>query len=144
MSCATSGCRSAGESGRAVYAATDAAAIVAIASARTARLRRDRGSGRRQLLAELRPPDELPDPRLRDELAVLDQHVAAEQHGLDRADDLRALVEVVVGLRMVRRRRDRVPPLRIEDDDVAVGADRDRALLRVQAEQLRRARREQV
>ena len=37
-----------------------------------------------QLLAEARALDELPDARPRDELAVLDEHVAAQQHDLRR------------------------------------------------------------
>ena len=56
----------------------------------------------------------------------------------DVADDLGALVEVVVRPRLLVRGRDQVPFLGVEDDDVRVGADRDRALARIEAEQLRR------
>ena len=61
-----------------------------------------------------------------------------------RADDLGALVEVVVDARVLGRRRDRHPLLGIEDHDVGVRADRERALARVEAEELRRVRREQL
>ena len=54
-----------------------------------------------ELLAELRARDEPADPRLGDELVVLDEHVPAEQHRLGRADDLGALVEVVVDPRVL-------------------------------------------
>ncbi len=46
--------------------------------------------------------------------------------------------------RLLRRGRDRHRLLRVEDDDVGVGADRDRPLARVEAEELRRARRQQL
>ena len=84
---------------------------------------------------------ELADARLRDELAVLDEDVAAQQHDLGRADHLGALVEVVVDLRVLGRGRDRDALLRVEDDDVGVRADGERALARVEAEELRRVRR---
>ena len=70
--------------------------------------------------------------------------VPRSEHRLRRAGDLGALVEVVVRARVLRRRRDRDLLLGVEDDDVRVGADRDRALARVEAEQLRGVRREQL
>src|SRR5207244_514730 len=79
-----------------------------------------RGAAVHELLSELRPPDELSAPRLNLQLAVLDEHRAAEEHEVDRPGDLGSLVEVVVGARVVRRRRDRVLPRRVEDDDVRV------------------------
>ena len=52
--------------------------------------------------------DELPDARLADDLAALHDHVAAQEHRLDVADDLGALVEVVVRPRLLVRGGDRV------------------------------------
>src|SRR5581483_10230565 len=104
--------------------------------------RGDRLDGER--LAEPRARHEPADARRGGELAVLDEDVAAQEDELGRADDLRPLVERVVALRVVGRRGDRLPPLGVEDDEVGVGADGDRPLARVQAEQLRRLRGEEV
>ena len=49
--------------------------------------------------------DELADPRLADDLAALDDHVPAQEHGLDVAHDLGSLVEVVVGPATAGRQR---------------------------------------
>src|SRR5829696_10257542 len=52
-----------------------------------------------ELLAELRARDEAADPGPGHDLTGVDDHVAAQKHGLDVADDLGALVEVVIGPR---------------------------------------------
>src|SRR5690348_11400569 len=106
-------------------------------------LRRDGRPGLERL-AEARPTDEAARARRPDELAVFHEDVAAEQHVLGGAHHFGALVEAVVALRVVRGGRDRLPALGVEDDEVGVGADRDRSLARIKAEQLRRLRREEI
>ena len=66
--------------------------------------------------------DELPAPGLRDELVVLDDHLAADEHDLRSAGDLGALEQVVVHVRVVGRGRDRQLLLGIPDDDVGVAS----------------------
>src|SRR5690242_19795016 len=100
-------------------------------------LRRYCGGGL-ELLAEARAAHETARARRADELTVVDEHGAAQEDVLGRADDLGALVEAVIALRMVRRGRDRLPPLGVEDDEVGVRSDRDRPLARIEPEQLRR------
>ena len=63
---------------------------------------------------------------------------------VDVARHLGALVEVVVRLRMLASRGDRLLAVRVEDHDVRVGAGGDRALAGIEAEELRRVRREQL
>ena len=63
---------------------------------------------------------------------------AAGEDALDTAGDLHALVAGVVDGHVVRRGGDRLGGGRVVDDDVGVRADGDRALLRVEAEDLRR------
>src|SRR5687768_13896956 len=77
-------------------------------------------------------------------LVVLDDHFAARQHRFRQPLDLHALKEAVVAVHVVRLRAERPLALVVEDDDVGVGADGDRALLREHAEHLRRRRRRQV
>ena len=62
---------------------------------------------RRELLAEARTLHELARARLRDELVVLDDDLAADEHDLRGADDLSALEQVVVDVRVMGRGRDR-------------------------------------
>src|SRR5579875_3361321 len=117
-----------------------------VASRRKAGLAARGGEERlgRERLAEAGAADEAADARRRRELAVLDQQRAPQEHVLGRAHDLAALVEVVVAARVVAGSRDRLSPLGVEDDEVGVGADRDRPLAWVEAEELRRLGREQV
>src|SRR2546423_3962676 len=97
-------------------------------------LLRRHGCARLERLAEPRTTHEAAGARRADELAVLDEDRAAQKHELGRAGHLGALVEVVVAFRVVRGRRDRLPPLGVEDDEVGVGPDRHRPLARVEAE----------
>ena len=99
---------------------------------------------RLQLLAELRALDELADAGLATSSSPSTTTWPRSRTTSGDAGHLGALVEVVVRLRVLRRRRDRVLALRVEDDDVGVGAERDRALARVEAEELRRVRRQQL
>src|SRR5262245_53944911 len=85
-----------------------------------------------------------PLPRAPDELPVLDHQSAARQHGVGGAGHLASLVRVVVDLHVERLRRQGERAVGIENDDVGVGAWRDRALLREQAEDLRRRRGRQL
>ena len=91
-----------------------------------------------QFLAELRALDELAAARLGEQLVALDDHVAAQQDDLRRAVHLGALEDVDVRGGVVRLGRDGGAPLGVEDDDVGVAADRDRPLLRIHPEELRR------
>jgi hypothetical protein len=68
----------------------------------------------------------------------------AEEDELRRTGHLGALVEVVVDPRLLGVGGDRDAPLRVEDDDVGVGADGERALPRIEAEQLRGIRRQEL
>jgi hypothetical protein len=62
------------------------------------RLGWDGCAARPELFSESRPLHELADARLRHEVAILHEHLAAEEHDLGRARDFRALIEVVVHL----------------------------------------------
>src|SRR3954471_10094476 len=84
------------------------------------------GGARLQLLAESRSPHEPAHAGRTHDLAVFHEDGAAQEHEFGCAHDLGALVEVVVALRVVRGGRDRLAPLRIEDDDVGVGPDSER------------------
>src|SRR6185503_6069354 len=103
-----------------------------------------RRSGGVQLPAELRPLDELAEARLDPELAVVDDDRSAHEHRVDVARDLGALVEVVVRLRVLVGDGDRLALRGVEDHAVGVGAGGDRALARVEAEQLGGVRAEQL
>src|ERR1700724_1268500 len=75
-----------------------------------------------------RAREETPLPRLRHELAVMDDHPAAREHGFRPAHDLAALVRRVAGAILHAGGRERHAFVRVPDGDVGVGADRDRAL----------------
>ena len=83
-------------------------------------------------------------PRFARELPAVDDHLAARQDGFGDARHLPSFIRVVVHLHVMRLRRQRRLLLRIEDDDVGVGARRDRAFLREHAEDLRGRRRGQL
>src|SRR4051812_10966543 len=71
------------------------------------------------------------------ELTVADDDRAARQDDVAAALDGSALVAGVVDVHVMGGRGDRVSPVRVVDDDVGVGPDRDRALLREHPEHLR-------
>src|SRR4051794_27306669 len=71
------------------------------------------------------------------ELAVLHDHRPATQHDVRPALDLPALVAAVVHVHVVAAGADRALAVRVVDHEVRVRADRNRALLRVHAEQPR-------
>lgn len=68
------------------------------------------------------------------ELPLGDDRFAAREHGLDLPGDALALVGRVVDVHVVGLDRHDLLGVRVVDDDVGVGARRDGALLRVQAE----------
>src|SRR5262245_38534080 len=70
------------------------------------------------------------------ERAVPDHHRASAHDHVGAALDGAALVARVVDGHVVRLRRDRVLPVWVVDDQVGIGADRDRALLRIHPEEL--------
>src|SRR5438105_13459976 len=72
-----------------------------------------------------------------EELVLVDDHLAAREDRRRLALHLTALVWVVVDTHVVRLRRQRLRRLRIPHHDVGVAADRDRALLREHAHELR-------
>src|SRR3990172_5874605 len=88
-----------------------------------------------------RPLDETTVAARPDPLAVADDDRAAAHHDVRRALDLAALVARVVDVHVVGGCADRAPAVRVVDDDVGIGADRDRALPRVHPEELGRRRR---
>src|SRR6266508_753402 len=98
---------------------------------------------RLQLLAELRARDIAADARLRYELVALDEDLTAEENHLWRPRHLRALYEgtQVTGTPEVVLLRGQIL---IEGDDVRVRAHGDRALARIEPEQLRRVRAQQL
>ena len=108
---------------------------------RSARPRPSRGASRSLNAARLM---NCPWPGLARELVAVDDHRAADDHRLGNAGHLDALEQVVVARRVVGLDRDRLLLRGVEDDDVGVAADRDRALARIEAEQLRRVGREQL
>ena len=95
-------------------------------------------------LAEAGARHELAVAGLADQIAALDDHLATQQDRVDVADDLGPLVEVVVRLRLLVRGGDRVPLRGVEDDEVRIRADRNRPFARVEPEELRRVRAEQL
>ena len=99
---------------------------------------------REELLADARALDELARTRLADELVALDDHLAAHEHDLRGALYLSPLEQVVVDVGVVRGGGDRQLLVGIPDDDVGVGARRDRALARVEPEPLRDVRRDEL
>ena len=104
------------------------------------------GSERRglELFVRARALDELADAGLRDELSPSTSTLPRSSTISGEPCHLGALVQVVVRARVVGLGGDRHALLRVEDDDVGVGADGERALARVEPEELRRVRREQL
>ena len=84
-----------------------------------------------------------PKPRVADEGAVADDRAAADEDRADRAGDLEALVRRVVAGVVQVGGADRSPRGRVEQHEVGIAPDLDRALAR-EAEQARRRRRQQV
>src|SRR5215467_14013567 len=72
--------------------------------------------------------DERPGAGAADELPVLDHEPAARQDDVGGAGHLTPFVRVVVDIHMQRFRRQRDGAVGIEDDDIGVGAWRNRAL----------------
>src|SRR6185369_4835397 len=87
------------------------------------------------------PLQELPHSLLPDVLPFLDHQLAAREDRLRRPFHLPALIAGVVDVHVVRRRADGELLVRVEDHDVGVGADGDRALAREESEDLRCRRR---
>src|SRR4029078_3608364 len=83
------------------------------------------------------PLREAPVPRAREDLAIVEDDGAAAERLARRARDLLAFPEVVVDVHEGRLRREDVLTGGVEDHDVGVGAGRQRALVRVDAEDLR-------
>src|SRR6476660_1518961 len=78
------------------------------------------------------------------ELAVPDDDRAARQDDVGPALDRAALVARVVDVHVVGLRADHAGRVRVVDDEIGVRADRDRALLRIHPEELRRRRRDDL
>src|SRR5690606_26525890 len=86
-------------------------------------------------------PEELAPAGVAHELAVPHGHLAPHRHHARPAVDLHALEGAVVDVHLVRPGADRAPVRRVVHHDVGVGADGDRALARVEAEELGGVRR---
>src|SRR5205085_12699313 len=78
------------------------------------------------------------------ELTLIDHDCAARQNCLDDAFDRLAFVSAVIDVHMMSLDADRLIRVRIEDDDVRVRANSDRAFLRKQPEHLRRSSRSEL
>src|SRR5215212_9940494 len=91
-----------------------------------------------KLLAEAGALHELAGAGLPDELVALDDDLSPDKHDLRGATHFRPLEEVVVHVRVVRLGGDLHLLLGVENDDVGVASDRDRALPGVHAEELGR------
>src|SRR5438046_2005747 len=83
-----------------------------------------------ELRIEQAPPQKLSPPRLGNILPLLDDHLAARQHGLCHAAHPDAFVAGVIDIHVMRLRGKRHLLFRIEDHDVGVGADGDGSLPR--------------
>src|SRR5690606_8047409 len=98
-------------------------------------------AGERPSATERLAPEEPAAAGVADELAVPHGHLPAHRDDAGAAIDLHALEGAVVDVHLVRLGADRAAVRRVVDDDVGVRADGDRALPRVEAEELRRVRR---
>src|SRR5215831_4859761 len=98
-------------------------------------------AGRDRLEAERAAAEKLALAGLAEELTVLDDDAAAREDMRRRADHLAALERRVVDAHVEGLLREDVALLRIPDDDIGIGADGERALARIEAEDLGRRRR---
>ena len=94
-------------------------------------------------LARLAAPDELAPAFAAKPLRAVDDELTAQEHLLDPSGDAPPLEERVVDAAVVLGRSDGPGLIGVEQDDVAVGANGDGALLREHAKQFRRRRRRQ-